>query len=270
MNFSIIKTLTQNTITKEYRNKGLFFIFIFTLAIITLANMLLNFVNANFSFGEFVEVGNKGFFIMFFVISSISTITSIILGLNCVRSDFESSSISQVLSFPIRRIEFLISRVLGAWLIALAFFLVSIGFTVILFSLKTEGSFINGSLFFATLAMSANMLTLITISALISLYVPKLFGFILLMILRSYTAMTGAYLMGQASDTLFSDLSFMKVINLVFYFFFPRLQVMDSYSKAFLEGASFDIDSFAFFSHYFVTFIILFSIFGLLFSRKDL
>lgn len=270
MNFSIIRILTQNTIAKEYRNKAILFIFIFTLGVITLANTLLNFINTNFSFGDVSQVGNKGFLVMFFVISSISTITSIILGLSCIKSDFESSSISQILAFPIRRVEFLISRVLGAWIISLVFFLLSIGYTVILFSFNTAGVFITGSLFFATISMSANMLTLITFSALISLYVPKLFGFIILMVFRSYTALTGAYLITLGSDSLFSDLSFMKVVNLVFYFFFPRLQVMDSYSKAFLEGASFDIDSFAFFSHYFVTFVILFSIFAVLFSKKDI
>lgn len=268
MNFSIIRTLTENTIAKEYRNKALIFLFAFTLVIITLANLLLDFINKNFSVAG-GQVGDKGFFIMFFVISSISTITSIILGLNCIKSDFESSSISQILAFPIRRIEFLISRVLGSWIIALSFFLLSIVYTMILFAITTEGSFITGSLFFATISMGANMLTLITLSALISLYVPKLFAFIILMIFRSYTAVTGAYLMKLGPDQLFADLTVMKVINLFFYFFFPRLQVMDSYSKTFLEGASFDVDSFAFYGHYGVTFIILFAVFGFLFSKKE-
>ncbi len=269
MNFSIIRTLTENTIVKEYRNKALLFIFIFTLGVITLSNMLLGFVNENFNVGGGTGLGDKGFFIMFFVISSISTITSIILGLGCIKSDFESSSISQILAFPIRRIEFLISRVLGAWIIALLFFLLSVGYTVLLFSLTTSTSFINGSLFFATVSMGANMLTLITFSALISLYVPKLYAFIILMFFRAYTAGTSSYLISQGPDALFTDLSFMKVINLALYFFFPRMQVMDAYSKEFLAGASFNMDSFAFFSHYFVTFIILFTIFGVLFSRKE-
>lgn len=270
MNFSIIKILTENTIAKEYRNKAIVFIFIFTLGIVTLANMLLDFLNKNFKFGEAAGIGDQGFFIMFVVISFISTVTSIILGLGCIKSDFESSSISQILAFPIRRVEFLISRVLGAWIISLAFFLLSVGYTVLLFSLTTESSFISGSLVLATLSMGANMLSLITFAALVSLYVPKLYGFIILMCFRAYTAMTGTYLANQGPDTLFTDLSVMKVINLGFYFFFPRLQVMDSYSKSFLEGTDFDFESLAFFSHYFVTFIILFSIFGLLFSKKEI
>lgn len=270
MNLGIIKILTENTIAKEYRNKALLFIFIFTLGVITLSTMLLDFINKNFNIAEGAQIGDKGFFIMFLAISAISTVTSIILGLNCIKSDFESSSISQILAFPIKRIEFLIARVFGAWIIALIFFLFSIGYTILMFSLTSSGTFINGSLFLATISMGANMLTLITLSAFISLYIPKLFSFIILMVFRTYTAATGSYLMSLGPDKLFADLSVFKVINLFFYFFFPRMQEMDSYSKRFLEGVDFDISSLAFFGHYFVAFVILFSLFGLLFSRKEI
>ncbi|ATH07595.1 hypothetical protein BIY24_06435 [Halobacteriovorax marinus] len=269
MNFQIIRTLTENTINKEFRSKAITFIFIFTFIVITLIKILLDFINTNFNISG-GSIGGEGFFIIFLGLSSISSITSILLGLNCVSSDFASSSISQILSFPIRRVEYLISRILGAWIISLVLFIISIIYSIVLFSLYTPGTLEFGGLFVAIISMSANMLTLATLAALSSLYMPKMYAFIFLFIFRVFLSSVNTSFMSSGGQELFANLSIFKVIRLIFYFFFPRVQIMDSYAKSFLGGSDIGVNFFTFYAHYGVTYILLFALLAFIFSRRDI
>ncbi|OUR97100.1 hypothetical protein A9Q84_12275 [Halobacteriovorax marinus] len=272
MNLLKTKALLHNTITKEYRNKALLFLLIFSLGVITLANALVNFISETFLVNnpQAAILGDKSFFVMFMVITFLTTLISVILGTSCIKSDFESSSIGQILAFPIQRVEYLGARIIGAWITSIMFFIISIGYTAFLFSLSTKASFISGPVILAILTASANLLTTITIAAILSLYLPKLFAFIFTFAIRILIGSSNAYFAKDSFSEIFQDMSVLKFFGAMIHFFFPRMQPMEVFTKELLEGKSVGLDNIALFGQYFVTYIILFSLLSLFFSRKEI
>lgn len=272
MNILKVKTLLHNTITKEYRNKALLFFLILTLTVITLANSLVSFLTEAFlsASPQAAMLGDKSFFVMFVVITFLTTLISVLLGTNCIKSDFESSSIGQILAFPIQRVEYLGARIFGAWITAIMFFIISVCYTAFLFSLSTKGSFLTGSVVFAILSASTNLLTTITIAAILSLYLPKLFAFIATFGIRILIMSANTYFANESMGEIFQNMTFYRFFGAIIHFFFPRMQPMESITKSVLEGKTLDFDNFVLFGHYFVTYIILFSLLSLFFSRKEI
>lgn len=271
MNTIQIKALILNTITKEYRNKAILFFMVIIFSIISLANILMNFVYENFinTSGGQSLIGDKSLLVLFTIVSFIMTIISTVLGLSCIKSDFDSTSITQILSFPIKRIEYVGSRIFGSWVIAVFAFVVSILFTAFLISSKGTVSLFTPNLFLAIMTASLNMLTVITIAACMSLFIPKIFAFVFSFIFR-YLISSSNVAFSMDSFQSVDTFSFSKIFAGFFHFLFPRIQPMDTLTHSLLAGVSVDFSMVALFGHYFVTYIFLFIILNWLISRKDI
>ena len=271
MNTVQIKALILNTITKEYRNKAIMFFMVIIFTVISLANVLMNFVYENFlqSGGGQAVIGDKSLLVLFTIVSFIMTIISTVLGLSCIKSDFESTSINQILSFPIKRIEYVGARIFGSWLIAVFAFVISILFTAFLISSKGSLNLFTPQLFLAIMTASLNMLTIITIAACMSLFIPKIFAFVFTFIFRYLISSSNfAYSMDSFQNA--EPYSFSKIFAGFFHFLFPRIQPMDGLTHSLLAGVSFDFSVVALFGHYFVTYIFLFFFLNWLISRRDI
>jgi ABC-type transport system involved in multi-copper enzyme maturation permease subunit len=231
---------------------------------------MMNFIYETFlvdNSGQAV-IGDKGFFVLFLIISFIMTIVSSVLGINCIKSDFESTSINQILAFPIKRIEYVGARIFGSWLIAILAFVVSILFTAVLLSTNSGISLIRPELFLAIITASFNMLTVITIAATFSLFLPKLFAFIFTFILRYIISASNSAFAFQGE--MGGELTFTKVFTGFFHFLFPRIQPMDGLTQMLLAGKPIDFSVIALLGHYLVTYIFLFIVINWLLSRKDI
>lgn len=269
MNIIQIKSLILNTLTKEYRNKAIIFFGLIIFTVITISHLMMNFIYENFlaNGNEQAVIGDKGFMVLFTIISFIMTIVSSVLGINCIKSDFESTSINQILAFPISRIEYVGSRVFGSWLIAILAFVVSIIFTAALLSTNSGVNLIRPELFLAIITASLNMLTVITIACILSLFIPKMFAFIFTFIVR-YMISTSNIAFNYQGE-MGAEMSFGKAFTGFFHFLFPRIHPMDTLTQLFLSGSPIEFSVVALFGHYFVTYIFLFMALGWLISRKD-
>ena len=139
MNFQRIGILFWNTFQKEYRNKTLLFFFFITLFVIFGVNFVLDLIG-EFGKGGMIpedQLSNKKLTLVFTIINMWNFILSIFVGLSVVRSDFRQGVLEQLLSFPVKREEYLISRFLGAWSIVFSYYLISLFCAIITFSLSS-------------------------------------------------------------------------------------------------------------------------------------
>ena len=219
--------------------------------------------------GATAMMGDKGLLVLFAIIAFIMTLISTVLGTSCIKSDFESTSINQILSFSIRRVEYVVSRIFGSWLISLCCFILSISLTAALLSSSSSTNLITVNLIFAVATTSLNMLSIITIACLFSLFVPRLFAFILTFILRYMISCSNSVfeLLGTSSNG--ESVGGGEIFTGFFHFLFPRLGSMDALTSTFLSGRSVDFGSLVFLGHYLVTYLLLFSVLCWLINRRD-
>ncbi len=240
--------------------------------IITGGHLVIKFFNESFNQtdGATALIGDKGLLILFAIIAFIMTLISTVLGTNCIKSDFESTSINQILSFPIRRVEYIASRIFGSWIIAFFCFLFSILFTAILISSSSSTNLISLNIIFALATSSLNMLSIITIACILSLYVPKLFAFILTFILRYLITGSNAAFDSLGASSGQEAIGFGRIFTGFFHFLFPRLGSMDSLTNIILTGKSVDFSNLVFLGHYLVTYLLLFAFLCFLINKKDI
>ncbi|MBF0206479.1 MAG: hypothetical protein HQK53_06285 [Oligoflexia bacterium] len=246
ISFRRIWVLLVNTVQKEYYNRSLIFLFVFTLLVIYLDHRLFNFLNNSFSLfsslspspvsSPVVNLVKTKFSVFYVFVSIWSIIISIILGAGIVRSDMSMQVISQILSWPITRAEFLLGRIFGAWSMVLAYYLLMSVFAVVLFAGDTFSSdgwtllgmcTYLGRMGLAFFYCSLVMIPIITLGVLLSLYFAKAWAGILTSIITA--------LIFNANHTFASKETFMELFDslssigdyfyLAMHYLLPRLGV---------------------------------------------
>ncbi len=232
----ISKTLLINTIQKEIRNKGVIFLFIFTILFILVGHkaavtikMSLNESNMN------TIISNSSQTVIIYFISFCANFVAIILASTIFRSDISSRVLPQILSFPISRLSYIVSRITGAWLLSVAYFLFSLifGMTILMTSESIQIDFLSivGSFAF----MSIELLGVILLGSFISFYGNRLMSFIITIVVyilsKSYTQKLFEY----------ESFSLGKMVNLFMYYCTPRLGEMSYISESYMAGKVFDI-----------------------------
>ena len=124
MNKHIVLTLIWNTLQKEFRNKTLMFLLVFTLGVILVVTALFRFLYdyTEGNQGQAMLTGFVGdpFVVFYYIISIWNAVLAIVLGVNCIKSDERCSVMPQLLSLPIKRSDYLIARIVGSWIIIIA------------------------------------------------------------------------------------------------------------------------------------------------------
>ena len=127
---SCFKYIYFNTIQKEIRNKSIWSLLIMTSIVIIVLNTLLNFLlqmASEFQMtGAGMELGSLPLNLFYTLIDFFSTVIAIIIGVNSLKSDEENGVNIQLLSFPVKRWEYLVARVLGSWTIVVSYYIYSI------------------------------------------------------------------------------------------------------------------------------------------------
>ena len=113
MNWNKISVIFENTLAKEWRNRFLIFLFILTVAVILIVNVVMNYIGQIPGVLADATLANKKLYIFFYIINSWNIFLSIMMCVNCVKSDLNGGVYSQILSFPVKRIEYLFSRIFG-------------------------------------------------------------------------------------------------------------------------------------------------------------
>lgn len=233
------KALIIDTILKEIRSKTLIFIFVATTLSILLANFVIGAVATQMGGDQTLSLtGVNILSLNFRIINSINFIVAAIFGVSVFRSDFQNNIIYQYLSFPISRIEYFFVRVLGTWLLVLAYYAYSYILSAVLFSYSFKKIIFTTGHLYSFLVLSLYLLLVIFISIFFSLLMNKIGA--LFATFTSCLAAAVAYsnLSTLPYDELFTNLSGFKAVGLVVYFLFPRASFLDSISANLLAGES--------------------------------
>ena len=242
MNWNIIYVIFENTLAKEWRNKFLLFLFGLTVALILLVNVTMDWVGQVPGLMLDAAMANKKLYIFYFIINTWNIFLSIIMGVNCVKSDLNEGVYGQILSFPVTRLEYLLSRVLGTTAIVFCYYLISTLLALSVFAFSSDGKvFIDPGLFAALLPNLILIFTSVTLTVLISLFLTKIAAFITTFILVLLISSSDANLGQLGAEYLFSDMSFFKAFGLMLYFFFPRIGTINSMATDIIMGRSLNL-----------------------------
>lgn len=231
------KALIIDTVLKEIRSKTLIFIFVATTLSILIANMVIGAISTQMGGDQAMSLtGVDILSVNFRVINSINFIVAAIFGVSVFRSDFENNIIYQYLSFPISRIEYFFVRVLGTWLLVLAYYAYSYILSAVLFSYTFKKIVFSAAHFYSFLILSVYLLLIIFMSIFFSLLMNKIGALFATFVSAIAAAAAYASLSTLESSELFMNMSGFKAIGLIFYFLFPRMSFLDSVSASLLNG----------------------------------
>lgn len=231
------KALIVDTILKEIRSKTLIFIFVATTLAILVANLIIGAVTTQMGGDQALSMtGVNILSLNFRIINSINFIVAAIFGVSVFRSDFENNIIYQYLSFPISRIEYFFVRVLGTWLLVLAYYAYSYVLSALLFSYSFKKIIFTAGHLYSFLVLSIYLLLVIFISIFFSLLLNKIGA--LFATFASCLAAAASYstLSTVPYNELFLNFSGFKLAGLLVYFLFPRASFLDSISSSLLIG----------------------------------
>jgi MFS family permease len=231
------KALIIDTILKEIRSKTLIFIFVATTLSIILGHLVLSAVNTQMGGDQGLSLtGVNVLSINFRILNSISFIIAAVFGVSVFRSDFQNNIIYQYLAFPISRTEYFFVRVLGTWLLVLAYYAYSYILSAVLFSIAFKKIILSPAHFYSFLILAVYLLIVIFIAIFFSLITNKLSALFLTFISCIIAAGGYSYFSKLPMKEYFVDFSTFKGLGLAFYLFFPRITFLDSESSRLLLG----------------------------------
>ena len=270
MHFQKMITIFKNTLNKEYRNKALIFIFVLTIGMILLLTSLMSYLQEQFIDADSMAmVSDKTMMVFFFCINAWTGFLGILLGAGCIRSDFNSGVISQILSFPIKRSEYIIARVAGTWAIVIFYYFISFILGTVLLSVSTESFVFNPIMLLAFLSSSLTILASILISILFSLYFSKIYTFISVGIVSMLISYTNNYFLERSFSDVFESFSVFKTIGLFIHNLLPRIGEVSAITNAIVLDNEFNTSPVVTFVHFGVTFAFLLIIVNWIFKKRD-
>jgi ABC-type transport system involved in multi-copper enzyme maturation permease subunit len=188
-----------NSLRKEYHNKTLVALAIFTLLVILGINGLFNMLD-----GVGVELPLESLFgqrvtILYKIITMWSGILGVILGINAISTDFEFNTAVPILATPLSKGEYLFARISAAWATATIYYTISILAGVLLFSQDQIAGQGLASVFYALLVNTLSILVMILWGVLFSLFLSRGISLLGALILSFITHLSYGYMANIAA-----------------------------------------------------------------------
>jgi len=186
-----------------------------------------------------------------------SGVLAAFFGVNAVKSDYDYGIVDQIWSFPIKKIDYLIMRILSNWLIVISYFLISLILGLIIFKLGDKEANITINILGSLAIDSLFILSMITFASLFSLIMPKTISFISTFFIYILISVSNHRFIDIPFSDSFNDLSFFKAIGLIFHYIFPRIGSLSIMSRNILSGTKLNSMGLEFL-HFSVTYFLLF------------
>ncbi len=232
MNNRAFFLLTWNTVQKELRSKSFYMVIAITIGMLVIGYSIMQAFREQIQLEGGPQMLGNGqlFWIYYAFINAWSVFLALLFGLGCVRSDISSNVIGQLLAFPINRTWYLVSRVLGSWLLVGFYQLLSFVLTAVLFFDAIKEIPITAMLLAPIISLLPT-LAAVVLGLFVSLWVAKTPG----MILTGIASMGGSWARSTFTDVEnpFANLSFLKVIGLVLWIIIPRFAAPHSIVQKF-------------------------------------
>ena len=190
--------------------------------------------------------------------------------MNCVRSDFEHNVFIQLLSFPIRRMDYLAARIMGTWFIVLAHYIICMMMAFFIFAYTSHEFNLGINIPLAIMVNGFSLLSTIIIAVFLSFFFNKLLSFLGVLFVGSIINLCN-------SIYLYRDTDFVKVSSeglyykfaLVVHFLFPRLGTLNHISGSLLHKEPFKVELWQEGLHYVVAMSLLIGLVLWTFSKKE-
>lgn len=271
MNINSIWLVILNTIQKEWRSKTLIFLFFITILATFLSASLLSFFKSNILTELPMEgLAENSLRVYFWIINLWSFLVATFVGVSTVRSDLEGGVMSQMLSFPISRFEYLVGRLKGAYFIVTGYYFISLVMGIISTSLVMGDFVVKPSLIIGAIITSLSNAVVLTTAILFGLYFSRIQAFILNIFFTLFVIASNGYFSGTTYEAALKDLGFFTGIYMFLNTFFPRLSLMGDLGKSFIMDFEFKYNYGVELPHFIVTFALLFVVIHLIFKRKQI
>ena len=235
------KSLFLNTIQKELRSKTLYMLTGFTVLLVIMVNVFMNFINTNILDANATQfIGDQTANVVFLMVDFWSTFLCILFGINTIKSDVSSGAIGQVLSFPIKRRTYLAARILGSCLIVFFYYAFSMSLAILLFSITSDKQIGSMGVLYALAPSLLNIFIIILLSVNFSMFLPRMMSFIFMSFLTFFIVLSNKAFMAKEISAYFQDLGAMKSLGLVFHLIFPRIGVVSAEVGSILFGTKVD------------------------------
>jgi hypothetical protein len=178
--------------------------------------------------GHMPDLGTIKIMSFYSFISFFSGLIGLMLGTACIRSDEASNVLQLLLALPLRRSEYLLSRVVGTWLIVICFYIISLGTAFLLFAVSGDKFSHIGPLFSSMIITLVLVpLPMIMIGQLLSLFLSQTFATMLglsltfLLVYCNIHHVSDTFVTGMVSVHSVWD-GFVWLVHLIF----PRIGVL--------------------------------------------
>lgn len=271
MNFHQISVLYLNTLQKEFRSRTLLSLFVMTVGMIFVVNLLLKYFEEDVMTGMGLQAVGMGALNIFLIIIGLwSIFLSVLMGTGCIKTDLDDGAIPILLTFPVKRFEYLLARILGTWSIVLGYYLFSILLASLTFSVSSGELVFGFNVIAALLSTGLILLASVLLAAFIGLFLPKLIAFFCTYVLTWIITYANGQAIKGGLDNFFSEFSAGKGFIFVFHHFFPRLLVFDDIRNALLFGKEIPVPVWINLGHYVLSFGLIFFVMSWVFRRRNL
>ncbi len=276
MNFSQTFLIYKNTLQKEVRSKMLIFLMFATIGIILLSKFFLDIIFEHFfSHLEPKNFGPVALEVFLYGSHFWTSFLAIFLGVGTVRSDLEDGVLRQLLSFPVKRFEYLMARIAGVSSIVLSFYLFSLAFFLVFFAGEwgiqiSWMSFFEAFLFnicFMTAAVALAVFVSLLAKGLVALGLSCLLA-LLIFLYNNVFKEIEIDLAELWNSEAFYSLAF--ALGLILHFCFPRIGTLGHVSIALFKGREISLNWWGEICHFVVSFAVLGLVTAWFLRRKEI
>lgn len=229
-------TLLSNTIVKEYRNKLLIFFSLLTLLIIAIIYFVYEYLASNEQMQMAMgSIMGSELRVLYYIISMWSGFLAAVFGVNAIQSDRDFKVLGQILSFPLKRWEYLLARLVGAWVIIILYYIFSLTSALIIFNIAGRDLSFDMSILSALSITSLGIFVYLVIAMFFSMITPKIVAGILTLITGFLIQTSNNSFFGESLSNIFSDLTTWKGVKIFYHYAFPRIGVIFKWSDSFFQ-----------------------------------
>jgi ABC-type transport system involved in multi-copper enzyme maturation permease subunit len=231
MRTRIFFLLIKNTLIKEYRNKTLLLLLLFTLLILWAEHTSFDYIFNKFFKQNNINLVQYKIDLFYYIISSWNILMAAMLGVGCVRSDNNDQVLESLLSLPISRSNYIFSRVGGTWLIVMGYYVFSLLLAYFIFSFDKMEAMLGWPIISSLLMSSIPILGIITLSVFLSLHFSKIWAFMVTLLCSGLISHANEKFSGRFLDEVKNIQGVFDTITALFHSFVPHLGTFNTLSK---------------------------------------
>lgn len=279
MNFQTQYLLVLNVIQREIRNKTVLFLSLLTIVALIVGvyfftGMIPEFVNQDELSSEevlsFFNASESSLKLFLSLLGTWTSLMALFVGSGLIRGDHDSNVLNLIVTLPIRRWEYLLSRFVGGSLLVMGLYFFG-GLILLSYFSFRAGELIGFGLWFKTFfPVLMTVICFTSLTLVFQLFFPALFSFVISLITVVFISQANQNIQQAGLSRFIEDIGVWQGIQLLVHFVFPPVGHWGRISGEILNGSS-DIQHIIYTTgHSFIGCGLVFLFASWVFSRRDL